>query len=93
MKIASEVPVTESNVDTTLTNSAAWRALETHKNEVAKTHMRDLFAADADRFGRFSIRCEDLLLDYSKNRMTEETLDLLVRLAQQADVEAWRQGC
>ena len=80
----------ESRVATTLTKSAAWRALELHKNEVAKNHLRDLFAADKGRFEQFSTQCEDLLLDYSKNRITAETLDLLIGLAQQANLEAWR---
>ena len=52
--------------------------------------MRALFAEDPKRAARFSLRLEDLLFDYSKNRITEETMRLLVDLAQQADVERWR---
>jgi len=76
--------------DATLTKTAAWRALELHSKEIAQVHMRDLFSADTRRFEQFSIHCEDLLLDYSKNRITAETLDLLIGLARQANVEAWR---
>ena len=51
----------------------------------------ELFAADPERFARFSVRLGDLLLDYSKNRITEETMRLLVALAEEADVAGWRQ--
>jgi glucose-6-phosphate isomerase len=54
-------------------------------------HMRDLFAADPRRFQRFSLRFGDVLLDYSKNRITEETLRLLLQLAREADFERWRE--
>jgi glucose-6-phosphate isomerase len=73
-----------------LTDSAAWRALERHAEAMAAVHLRDLFAGDGDRFARFSLRLDDLLLDYSKNRITEETLRLLLDLARQADLEGWR---
>ena len=65
--------------------------LRAHQAAVAGVHMRDLFAADPRRFERFSLRVGDLLLDYSKNRITEETLALLVRLAEEADVAGWRE--
>jgi glucose-6-phosphate isomerase len=52
--------------------------------------MRDLFAADAGRFARFSLQFDDLLLDFSKNRITEETFDLLIGLADEAGVAAHR---
>ena len=53
--------------------------------------MRDLFAADPGRFRRFSARLDGkLLLDYSKNRITAETLPLLLDLARAADLEGWR---
>jgi len=73
-----------------LTQSPAWQALEQHHKEIAGLHMRDLFAADPQRFQRFSIRWNDLLIDYSKNRITENTMSLLVDLARQADVTGWR---
>ncbi len=52
--------------------------------------MRDLFADDPQRFERFSLRHEDLLLDYAKNRITSQTMTLLHALASAADVEGWR---
>jgi glucose-6-phosphate isomerase len=73
-----------------LTGSAAWRALQSHAEAMAAVHLRELFAGDPDRFKRFSLRFDDLLLDYSKNRVTDETLRLLLDLARQAELEAWR---
>ena len=73
-----------------LTRSAAWRALERHAEAMAGVHLRELFAADPDRFARFSLRAGDLLLDYSKNRVTEETIRLLLDLAREGELEAWR---
>ncbi len=75
---------------TSLTEGAAWRALESHFAEVKDRHMRDLFAQDPDRFDRFSLRLDDLLLDYSKNRVTAETMARLVDLARERDVEGQR---
>ena len=72
------------------TRSAAWRALERHAAAMAGVHLRDLFASDGDRFARFSLRWDDLLLDFAKNRVTAETMGLLVDLARQAELEAWR---
>ena len=74
---------------TTLTESAAWKALAQHQKEMANVHMRDLFAQDPDRFTAFSLRVDDLLLDYSKNRITETTMRLLRDLARQADLSGW----
>ena len=67
----------------TLTQSPAWKALEAHRAEIDKTHMRALFDADPKRFEKFSLRLGDLVFDYSKNRITEKTLALLVDLAKQ----------
>jgi len=69
----------------------AWRALQAHHGRVAPLHLRDLFADDPGRFQRFSLQACDLFLDYSKNRLTGETLDLLAELARQSEVEAWRE--
>jgi glucose-6-phosphate isomerase len=63
----------------------AWKALAEHYNEVQDLHLRDLFAADKQRFADFSIRLgEDLLFDYSKNRVTRQTMQLLLQLAEEA---------
>jgi len=76
----------------TLTHSPPWRALRAHRAEMAKTHMRDLFAADPGRFDRFSLRPRglELLIDYSKNRITDQTVALLLDVARWAKVEEWR---
>jgi glucose-6-phosphate isomerase len=67
-----------------------WKQLEEHARSIAPLHLRDLFAAEPDRFRRFSLQWGDILLDYSKNRVTNETLQLLLELARQQDVEQWR---
>ena len=64
-----------------LTQCNAWRALTDHYFEIAEQHMRAAFAQDPHRFERFSLRFEDILLDYSKNRIVPETLGLLLDLA------------
>ncbi len=73
-----------------LTSSAAWQALRHEAQAMGGAHLRDLFARDPQRFDRFSLRIDDFLLDYSKNRITEGTLRLLFDLARQSDLEAWR---
>ncbi len=69
--------------------SSAWRALIQHYQESQDVHMRDLFAADPQRFERFSLRAGDILFDYSKNRITQETMRLLFELARQAKLNDW----
>ena len=70
-----------------LTASPAWAALRDHQREMASTHLRELFRADGGRFERFSIRLDDgFLFDYSKHRITDETMRLLRALARQADL-------
>ena len=64
----------------------AWQALAAHHEEIAAVHMRQLFAGDPQRFARFSLQLGDILFDYSKNRVTETTLALLLDLAQQANL-------
>ena len=58
---------------------------------MADVHMRDLFAIDPQRFERYSLRCGDLFLDYSKNRVNDETMRLLVDLAESVDLAGWMQ--
>ena len=70
-----------------LTSRAAWKALEANFKEVRKLHLRELFASDANRGERFTTVAEDLFLDYSKNRVTDETLKLLVQLAEQSGLK------
>ncbi|MEO7111829.1 MAG: glucose-6-phosphate isomerase, partial [Polyangiaceae bacterium] len=73
-----------------LVESPAWKALARHHEENQGVHMRSLFASDPKRFERFSIELGDLFVDYSKNRVTDETMGLLFALAKQADVFGWR---
>ncbi|ALP52458.1 glucose-6-phosphate isomerase [Candidatus Tenderia electrophaga] len=68
---------------------AAWKALKAHKQEIENLYMRDLFAADPQRFESFSLQFQGLLFDYSKNRINAETLRLLLDLADYADVGGW----
>ena len=75
---------------TALTDLPAWKALEAHREASRDLHLRDRFTADSERFQRFSLHLEDLLLDYSKNRIDGETMDLLGELARARDVEGWR---
>ncbi|MFP5344970.1 MAG: glucose-6-phosphate isomerase [Gammaproteobacteria bacterium] len=72
-----------------LTQSRAWQALLAHHRQIAPLHMRDLFRQDPKRFNKFSLAFNGILLDYSKNRVTEETLILLLDLAKQAGVRDW----
>ena len=73
-----------------LTQSPAWTALKKHQEEMRDVQMRALFAEDPKRFDDFSLRFDDLLVDYSKHRITRETLRLLVALARQSGVEQFR---
>ena len=72
-----------------LSKSSSWAALKEHQKTIANTHMRDLFNADPRRFEKFSIIFNDILFDYSKHRVTEETLTLLLQLAKEMGVSEW----
>ena len=69
-----------------ITLSAAWRAIETHRDSLAGTHLRELFADDPQRARDFSLVFEGMLFDFSKQRLHRATLPLLVALAEQAGV-------
>lgn len=75
----------------TITASAAWAALDSHRGAIAKTHLRDLFAADPKRVESLSLSFDGMFYDFSKQRMTAETLALLVSLAKEALVPEWRE--
>jgi glucose-6-phosphate isomerase len=68
---------------TPLTQRPAWKALETHCKAIKDMHLRQLFADDPNRGERFTAEAVGLYLDYSKNRITDETLHLLVQLAEE----------
>ncbi len=65
-------------IDPTTTQS--WKKLAGHYQEMKTVHMKALFAADPDRFAKFSLRFNDILVDYSKNIITEETKALLISI-------------
>lgn len=69
---------------TALVDRPAWKALEAHSKQIRGTHLRELFAEDASRGERLTAAAEGIFLDYSKNRVTDETLKLLVQLAEEA---------
>ena len=71
-----------------LTQSPAWRALGAHYAVIGSIHMRQMFRDDPARFDRFSLRLGNLLFDYSKNRIDQETVALLTALARQAGLPA-----
>ncbi|MFZ4525343.1 MAG: glucose-6-phosphate isomerase [Chlorobium sp.] len=73
-----------------LSQSAQWRTLQAHKLEIEKLQMREMFFQDSARFERFSIQWEGLMLDYSKNRITPRTIELLLDLARNAGLEKKR---
>ena len=64
--------------------------LEAHYQQTKTLHMRDLFNANPNRHKIFSLKVEDILLDYSKNRITEKTMDLLFNFAREMELELWR---
>ncbi len=73
-----------------LTTTPEWKALAAHHEEMADRHLRDLFAGDEQRADRMTAGAADLVLDYSKQRATDETLRLLMALARAAGVEERR---
>jgi len=73
-----------------LTQSPAWKALAAHRTALEGTSLRALFAADTGRFDRYRVAFDGMMLDYAKNRITDETLGLLLDLARQQKVETMR---
>jgi glucose-6-phosphate isomerase len=67
-----------------LRQRTAWKALEQHHAEIGARHLRDLFAEDPGRGERLTAEAAGLYLDYSKNRVTDETMALLIQLAQES---------
>ena len=71
-----------------LTEQPAWKALEEHHRDIHALHLRDLFARDPGRGERLTVEAAGVYLDYSKNRITDATLPLLVRLAEESGLRA-----
>jgi len=72
----------------TITKTPAWQALEAHYQEIKSLHLRQLFGDDSKRGERLALETTGIYLDYSKNRLTDKTLELLVKLAEQANLKA-----
>src|SRR5216110_1895230 len=71
-----------------LTARQSWKALQVHRNDIGEQHLRTLFAADATRGERMTAEAVGIYLDYSKNRITDETLRLLLQLAEESGLRA-----
>src|SRR5947208_11272189 len=71
---------------TSLKRLPAWKALAEHSKEIRKLHLRELFASDSTRGEKLAAEGAGLFLDYSKNRVTETTLKLLLQLAEECDL-------
>ena len=74
-----------SNINPTTTKS--WRKLAKQKKAIETTNIKTLFAEDPKRFDTFSVMFEDILLDYSKNIITQKTLNLLLELANECELK------
>src|ERR1700677_2292238 len=70
------------------TECPAWTALKAHHEKIRSSHLRELFAQDPERGDRLKAEALGIYLDYSKNRMTAETLELLVQLAEECGLRA-----
>ena len=73
-----------------LQHSPAWQALHSHQHSLRDVHMRDLFAADPQRAQRLALDAGTLFIDYAKHRITDQTLKLLLQLAQARGLAGWR---
>ena len=69
-----------------LTERPAWKALEEHYKKIEHTHLRSLFADDPRRGERFAVEAQGIYLDFSKNRITDETIKLLLELVRTANL-------
>lgn len=79
-----------SNAKSSLVQTSAWQRLTEHHNEMQSVHMMDLFAQDPERFDNYSLQFEEMILDFSKNIINDKTLDHLVYLAKQQNIESFR---
>jgi glucose-6-phosphate isomerase len=77
-------PITASKAVATLTKRKSWKGLQTHYSKVRDLHLRELFAEDPKRGERFTAEGAGLFLDYSKNRVADDTLKLLLQLAEES---------
>jgi len=88
--MSTSAPVAPVATKMPLTQLPAWKALQTHYEQIAPQHLREIFKQDPDRGTRLTASFEDIYLDYSKHRITDETLKLLLELAEQSGLAAHR---
>lgn len=88
MPLETQTPAQPASPKAFLTDLPAWKALEAHAAAMKAVTLKELFAKDAGRGPKFTLEAEGLLLDYSKNRITDETVTLLVQLAEQVGLKA-----
>src|SRR6202046_5975799 len=81
-------PVAKSKAAKPLTNLKAWKALEAHYKKVQKIQLKKLFADDPKRGLRLTVNAVGIFLDYSKNRVTDQTLKLLLQLDEESHLRA-----
>ncbi|TAH24946.1 MAG: glucose-6-phosphate isomerase [Cytophagales bacterium] len=74
-----------------LTEMKAWKALEEHYESTKHIQIKSLFSQDKERFDKFSLIFNEILFDYSKNRISQTTMELLFNLAKESGVEQWRE--
>ncbi|WP_045211701.1 glucose-6-phosphate isomerase [Desulfonatronovibrio magnus] len=72
---------------TTPNECPSWKKLQNHYHEIKNLHMRDMFASDPDRFDKFFLSSQDIFLDYSKNRITPRTMELLMELVRETRLQ------
>src|ERR1700677_1130080 len=80
--------VVDKGTDRPLTARPAWKSLQGHFQRIREQHLRQLFAADTERGKRMTAEAEGIFLDYSKNRVTDETLQLLLKLADESNLRS-----
>src|SRR5208337_3567378 len=89
MKMTTSVtPAANSATVEPLTASKAWKALQSHYEQVRDAQLRELFEADPKRGERLTVEAVGLFLDYSKNRITDETIKLLIELAEESGLQS-----
>src|SRR5579864_8301078 len=80
--------IVETLTDLPLTERPAWKDLEAHFEKIRELHLRQLFASDSERGKRMTAEGAGIYLDYSKNRVTDETIKLLLQLAEESGLRA-----
>jgi len=80
--------VVDKGTERPLTARPAWKSLQGHFQRIREQHLRQLFAADTERGKRMTAEAEGIFLDYSKNRVTDETLQLLLKLAEESNLRS-----